>query len=78
LYHIGFSYSANDLTINKDLSDKQIIDLKNGWNHVIEHTIDGKFYNWGRNGEESFKLRRVLGNGKNDKKIYKPEIFNLK
>ncbi len=49
-------------------SHKQIIGFKNSEWHVIAHTSDEIFYCWGYN--------RVvcLGNGKNDKEIYKSEL----
>ncbi len=56
------------LTLNENLSHKQIIDSKNGSEHVIARTIDGKVYCWGRNWDE------VLGNGNNDSKIYCPQL----
>jgi E3 ubiquitin-protein ligase HERC4 len=59
---------VNELTINEELSHKQIIDFKNSSKHVIARTIHGAVscWDWNWNG--------VLGNGKNDKNIYKPEL----
>jgi hypothetical protein len=59
---------VNELTINEELSDKQIIDIKNGLYHVIARTIDGKVYCWG------YSKFGALGNGKNDINYYKPEL----
>jgi alpha-tubulin suppressor-like RCC1 family protein len=48
---LGFGHknSISELTINKELSHKQIIDFKNGSCYVIARTIDGKVYCWGNN-----------------------------
>jgi alpha-tubulin suppressor-like RCC1 family protein len=51
-----------------ELCFKEIIDLKNGSNHLIARTIDGKVFCWGWNESG------VLGNGKNDSELYKPEL----
>jgi hypothetical protein len=59
---------VNELTHNEELSDKQIIDLKNGSQHVIARTFDGEVYCWGYNEWG------VLGNRKKDCNIYKPEL----
>jgi alpha-tubulin suppressor-like RCC1 family protein len=64
----GNNRELNELTNNEELSHKQIIDFKNSSKHVIARTIDGKVYCWGCN------WFRVLGNGKNDHNIYKPEL----
>jgi len=56
------------LTINEELSHKRIVDFKNGGVHTIARTSDGKVYCWGRN------VYGVLGNGRNDWKISKPEL----
>ncbi len=50
------------------MSYNQIIDFNNGLYHVFARTISGKVYCWGYN---EFG---VLGNGKNDGVIYKPEL----
>ncbi len=64
----GTEIEVNELTINENLSYKQIIDFKNGCEHVVARTIDGKVYCWGRN------VFGVLGNGREDKNVYEPEI----
>jgi alpha-tubulin suppressor-like RCC1 family protein len=64
----GNNRKINELTLNKDLSYKQIIDFKNGACHVIARTIDGQVYCWGDNDFG------VLGNGKNSEDIYKPKL----
>jgi alpha-tubulin suppressor-like RCC1 family protein len=64
----GNDYKINELTINEELSHKQIIDFKYGWCHVTARTIDGKVYCWGYN------KNGVLGNGNNDNIIYKPQL----
>jgi alpha-tubulin suppressor-like RCC1 family protein len=64
----GNDDKVNELTINEELSHKQIIDFKNSSYHVIARTIDGKVYCWGYNDWGA------LGNGKNDWKIFKPEL----
>jgi hypothetical protein len=68
---LGFGHqnSVKELTINEELSNKQIIDFKNSFQHVIARTIDGKVYCWGYNG-----LFGLLGNGKKDYVIHKPRI----
>jgi alpha-tubulin suppressor-like RCC1 family protein len=64
----GNDNKVNELTINEELSHKQIIDFKNSEYHVIARTIDGKVYCWGHNDDG------VLGNGKNDYNLYKPQL----
>jgi alpha-tubulin suppressor-like RCC1 family protein len=64
----GNDREVNELTINEDLSHKQIIDFKNSDCHVVARTIDGKVYCWGYN------IFGVLGNGKNDRVIYSPKL----
>jgi hypothetical protein len=64
----GNEIQVNELTINKELSQKQIIDFKNSRYHVIARTIDAKVYCWGCNDWG------VLGNGKNNEEICKPEF----
>jgi alpha-tubulin suppressor-like RCC1 family protein len=54
--------------IINELCFKEVVDFKNGWHHIIARTYDGKVYCWGYNGDG------VLGNGKEDKEIYKPEL----
>jgi len=56
------------LTINEELSHKGIVDFKNGGVHTIVLTSDGKVYCWGRNEYG------LLGNGRNDWEISKPEL----
>jgi hypothetical protein len=65
---LGHQNCENDLTINEELSLKQIIDFKNSKYHVMALNIDGKVYCWGYNE------KGVLGNGKSDSNIYKPEL----
>jgi len=62
----GHRFSVNELTINQELSHKRIIDFKNGWRHTIARTSDGKVYCWGLN------VWGLLGNGRDDRIIYKP------
>ncbi len=64
----GNKNKVNELTPNEELSYKQIIDFKNGSQHVIARTIDRKVYCWGCNDWG------VLGNGNKDSNIYKPEL----
>jgi alpha-tubulin suppressor-like RCC1 family protein len=64
----GNNKEIKNLTVNKELSDKQIVDNKYSSYDVIARTIDGKVYCWGRNENG------LLGNGREDKNIYKPEI----
>jgi hypothetical protein len=64
----GNNNRVNDLIINEELSYKQIIDFKNSFYHVIARNINGKVYCWGHN------RFGVLGNGKNDYNIFKPEL----
>jgi alpha-tubulin suppressor-like RCC1 family protein len=54
--------------ILNELCFKKIIDFKNGSDHLIARTIDGKVYCWGCN---EFG---VLGNGKNGSQLYKPQL----
>ena len=68
LLGFGHDNEVNELTLNQELSHKQIIDFKNSYYHVIARTSDEKVYCWGYND------RGCLGNGKNDYKIYKPEL----
>jgi len=67
---LGFCHEdrLNELTINEELSDKRVIDFKNGMIHTIARTSDEKVYCWGWN------VCGVLGNGRDDSKIYKPEL----
>jgi alpha-tubulin suppressor-like RCC1 family protein len=67
---LGFSNNnkVNELTVNEELSHKQIIDFKNGLYHAIARTIDRKVYCWGYN------RFGVLGNGKNDINYYRPQL----
>jgi len=67
---LGFGHrnSVNELTVNKELSHKRIIDFKNGQWHIIARTSDKKVYCWGSNKDG------VLGNGVDDREIYKPEL----
>jgi alpha-tubulin suppressor-like RCC1 family protein len=68
---LGFGHNneVNEFTINEELSHKQIIDFTKSISHVIARTINGKVYCWGSNESG------VLGNGKNDYKIYKPGLI---
>ena len=68
LLGFGHENEVNELTLNQDLSHKQIIDFKNSVYHVIARTSDEKVYCWGYNEWG------CLGNGKSDHKIYKPEL----
>jgi E3 ubiquitin-protein ligase HERC4 len=65
----GNNTQINVLTLNEMLTNKQIIDFKYGRNHVIARTICGQVYGWGCN------QFGVLGNGKNDCELYKPELI---
>jgi E3 ubiquitin-protein ligase HERC4 len=67
---LGFGHSSQikQITINEELSHKQMIDFKNGFYHIIARTIDGKVYCWGCN------WFAVLGNGNNDRLIYRPQL----
>jgi alpha-tubulin suppressor-like RCC1 family protein/tRNA A-37 threonylcarbamoyl transferase component Bud32 len=67
----GDSKKIKKLLINKDLSNKQIVDFKNGKYHAIARTIDGEVYCWG------FNIDSGLGNGRTDNKIYKPEANEI-
>jgi hypothetical protein len=67
----GHNYEKKEFTINDDLSGKQIIDFKNSLYHAIARTIDGKVYCWGYNEWG------LLGNGRADKLIYKPELNEI-
>jgi hypothetical protein len=58
-----------ELKIVNELCFKQIIDFKNGSYHVTARTIDGKVYCWG------YSIYGVLGNGKYDIEIHKPELI---
>jgi alpha-tubulin suppressor-like RCC1 family protein len=40
----GNKNKVNELTPNEELSYKQIIDFKNGCEHVVTRTLDGKVY----------------------------------
>jgi alpha-tubulin suppressor-like RCC1 family protein len=67
---LGFGHenSVNELTINEELSHKRIVDFNNGLRHTIARNSDGKVYCWGRN------VCGILGNGRNDLVISKPEL----
>jgi len=67
---LGFGHmnEVGELTVNEELSHKQIIDFKNSFYYVNARTIDGKIYSWGWN------INGVLGNKRNDSEIYKPEL----
>jgi alpha-tubulin suppressor-like RCC1 family protein len=64
----GDDYNVKELTLNEELSYKQLIDFKHSLCHAIARTIDGEVYCWGYNENG------VLGNGRNDSLIYKPEV----
>ena len=59
---LGFGHDKNIklLTQNKELSNKKIINLKDGFYHVMALTKDGEVYCWGRNACGG------LGNGKRE------------
>jgi RCC1 and BTB domain-containing protein len=59
---------VNELRLNEKLSYKRIIDIKNGWYHVVARTTDGKVYCWGS------QAAGKLGNGKIVYKICEPFI----
>jgi hypothetical protein len=63
---LGNWNEVKELTINEELSNKQIIDFDNGFYHVVGRTIDGKIFCWGYNGNG------VLGNGTKNDLVYKP------
>jgi hypothetical protein len=67
---LGFGHQkvVENITINHELSNKQIIDFKNGFQHVIALTTDGKIYCWGCNDNG------ILGNGREDDTIYIPKL----
>jgi alpha-tubulin suppressor-like RCC1 family protein len=67
---LGFGHwsQIKEITINEELSHKQIVDFKKSFYHVIARTIHGKVYCWGCN------WFAVLGNGNNDRLIYKPQL----
>jgi hypothetical protein len=65
---LGHKNKVNELTINEDLSYKRLTDFKNGYCHVIALTVDGKVFCWGYNWDG------VLGNGREEWNIYKPQL----
>jgi alpha-tubulin suppressor-like RCC1 family protein len=67
---LGFGHDKNVklLTLNEELSNKQIINFKDSFWHVMARTIDGKVYCWGKN------VYGGLGNGKRDNNFYKPTL----
>jgi hypothetical protein len=67
---LGFGHKNNvkDPEINKKLNAKEICDFKNSSHHVIARSIDGKIYCWGSN------YQGRLGNGGEDKYLYKPKL----
>jgi len=68
LLGFGHENEVKELTLNQDLSHKQIIDFKNSSYHIIARTSDKKVYCWGCNRGGCF------GNGKRDDETYKPEL----
>jgi len=56
------------LAINEELSHKRSIDFKDGFFFFFARTSDGKVYCGGWNGWG------ILGNGRDDSKISKPEL----
>jgi alpha-tubulin suppressor-like RCC1 family protein len=55
-------------SIVEELCDKNVVDIKGGKKHTTARTSHGKVYIWGLNDYG------VLGNGFNDKKIYRPQL----
>ncbi len=68
---LGFVHNniVNELKFNTELSYKQLIDFKNGFNHVIARSLDGKICCWGQNLWSVF-----VGNNKQDLNYYKPKL----
>jgi alpha-tubulin suppressor-like RCC1 family protein len=66
----GNEENVNELTLNEELSNKNIIDFKNSNYCVIARTINYKIYCWGINAHGS------LANGKINWKVSKPELNN--
>jgi alpha-tubulin suppressor-like RCC1 family protein/serine/threonine protein kinase len=64
----GNEFETQIFSINEDLSYKQIVDFKNSMFFVIARTLNGSVYSWGHN------RYGVIGNGKEDGKIYKPQL----
>ena len=55
LLGFGHENEVKELTLNQDLSHKQIIDFKNSEYHVIARTSDEKVYCWGCNEMGMFR-----------------------
>jgi alpha-tubulin suppressor-like RCC1 family protein len=64
----GHKYEKQEFTLNNDLSNKKIVDFKNGLYHAIARTIDGKVYCWGYNEWAG------LGNGVSLPEYHRPEL----
>jgi alpha-tubulin suppressor-like RCC1 family protein len=59
---LGHQYQINEPTIILELCHKKVVDIVNGWRHVIALTSDGKIYRWGHNWSESFSAREYEQN----------------
>jgi hypothetical protein len=52
----------------EELYDKEVVNIESGICHTIVRTSEGKVYVWGKNSYG------VLGNGLNDREIYRPQV----